>query len=170
MAELCIKHNARPGRSLVDLRVAMAASEAAATALAALQDVTALRTAPDRWLLLSDRQPPAKLQSLVSQVLAGQLHLACDASAGLVCIAVEGRGARRLLAMGCGLDFSAAGFPAPQHRRTRLAGLAVVVHATGPAGFDLYVDRSCGEWLAHWLHCAAGDPLLTRGTAHARSG
>ncbi len=167
MLELQIKQDAAPARSKVDLRVRVAAGSAALLSLAAMRDATVLQLGPDRWLLLSDRQDAGALIAACSAALGDTLHLACDASSALACLGISGNFARRLLAMGCGLNLDKDISAGTRHWRTRFAGLAVVIHAVGDRQFDLYVDRSCGQWLADWLTEAATDPILKRDNKNA---
>lgn len=167
MAEPRIVPRVDDGRSLVRLRVTLSGAEAAAQRLElppagawSGADPQALWVGPDQWLLVSRRQTPDALIEHCGQALEGVLHHAVDSSDALHCLAVEGVGARTLLAMGSGVDFDAGRFKAGQCARTRLAKVAVLIAALEGERFELYADRSVGAYLTNWLHQAGRDPLV----------
>lgn len=168
MAELRIVNRVDDGRSMVRLRVALRQAPEAAHALSLPEaagtwsgaDPQALWLSPDQWLLVSRARSADGLIDDCGRRLAGVLHHAIDSTDALACLALEGDGARRLLAMGSGVDFDAACFQAGQCVRTRFARIATVIVALEGGRFELYVDRSVGAYLADWLQNAVRDPLV----------
>lgn len=156
------------GRSIVRLRLRPGGAAAAAEALKLpLQaghwragDPAAHWLGPEEWLLSSDRQSAADMIRAIGKALAGQLHAATDLSSGNACFSLRGPAARRLLAMGCGIDMHAGSFQVGQCARTRFALMAVLIVAIGEQQFDLYFDASQERYLADWLAGAGRDPML----------
>jgi heterotetrameric sarcosine oxidase gamma subunit len=170
MAEPGIVQRVDDGRTLVRLRVALPQADAAARRLElppagawSGADPQALWAAPDQWLLVSRQQSPDALIAHCAGALAGVLHHAVDESDALHCLALEGAGARTLLAMGSGVDFDPERFKAGRCARTRLAKVAVLVAALEGERFELYADRSIGAYLLDWFHQAGRDPLVAGG-------
>lgn len=78
-----------------------------------------------------------------------------DQSHGRVCIRIEGRYARDLLAMGSHMDCSALGFPVHHCHTTQFFQLSAHIHAIANDCFDIYVPRSFAVHLYESLtHCA----------------
>ena len=167
MAEIRIAPGFAGHRSLVRLRVAMPDADRAAAQMQlpteplrwAGADPTAMWVSPDQWLLASAAGSPEQLIRRCEIALGDILHHATDASDALICIEVEGAGARGLLAMLSGVDFDATRLWAGQCVRTRMAKVAVLVRALDNDRFELFVDRSVGEYLERWLRCCARDPV-----------
>ena len=168
MPEIEIHPAPGPRPAIVRLRVATEAAAKAADALslpvqactAALGDPDRLWLGPDQWLLVSRTRTADQLIDACTERLDAIRHHAVDSSAALERHVVSGRRARALLAMGCAIDFDAAGFAVGRCVRTRFARIAVVILAREPDEFELLYDRSYREYLWQWLTRAAGDPLL----------
>lgn len=85
---------------------------------------------------------------------------AIEAGDGLLVLAVEGRRARDLLAVGTGIDLDAEAFPQGRVVRTLFGRLTATVHLLDSAPllgaplFHLHVDRAAGPWLGDWLRTA----------------
>lgn len=181
MAEVEVVPNAHRDRVKVRLRVPMhqAANAAAVLALPTQPlncsgaDPALLWVGPDQWLILSDTHTADALVAEYSLRLQDWLHHATDASAALVCFAVRGSSARVLLGMGSGIDFRARSFDTGLCVSTRFARVPALIRATSVESFELYVDRSLGEYLARWFEHARRDPILKQrasSTAASRSG
>lgn len=164
------------GRGLVRLRVPLTLA-AAAAGLARLPldplsvadgDPATLWVGPDQWLLASTSRSADDIVADLTIRLQGCLHHAADASDALTLITVEGQAAHGLLAMHSSLDFSRPPLGIGRCARTRIAKVAVLVHAAGAHRFDLYVDRSVGHYLLQWLQRSARDPVLAVETAWSR--
>jgi sarcosine oxidase subunit gamma len=168
MADLTIHLPEHHGRGLVRLRVPPnCAAEAAALAGLPLEPLTvsrgdpaALWVGPDQWLLVSTSRPAEAILAEVTPRLQDLLHHATDASDALALITVEGQAARGLLAMHSSLGFGQPPLTAGRCAQTRMAKVAVLVHAIDAQGLDLYVDRSVGHYLLRWLQRSARDPIL----------
>ncbi len=155
-----------PGRSKVMLRVQFSAAARAAAAMGlpvealsvAGSDPQALWLAPDQWLIVSDTDSADRLIHQCRQHLGSILYSATDASAAFTTCRLEHPQARRLLAMGSGLDFDKLSYG--QCARTRLAQVPAVVVPLPDTGYDLYVDSSYAHYLQRWALQAGGDPIL----------
>jgi heterotetrameric sarcosine oxidase gamma subunit len=169
MAELEVLRHAHRGRAKVRLRVAMEQASGAAAVLALPttplswtgENPSILWLGPDQWLILSDTQTAEAIITECATRLQGLLHSATDASAALMCFAVEGRSARLLLGMGSGVDFDARSFDTGRCVCTRFARIPALVRAVAAERFELYVDRSLGGYLASWFEHACRDPIFT---------
>ncbi len=114
-------------------------------------DPRSLWIGPDRWLIVSSSISAELLVKRCEETLADVLHNAVDNSAGLAVFRLTGTRARDLLAAGCGIDFRDEKFPVGNCCRTRFAQIAAIIAADGPERFDIYVDRSYGNYLGDWL-------------------
>lgn len=169
MAEIRIAPGFAGHSSLVRLRVAMPdAGRAAAQMQLPTEplrwtgtDPAALWVSPDQWLLAGATGSQEQLIRRCEIALGDILHHATDASDALICIVVEGAGARGLLAMLSGVDCDANRLRAGQCVRTRMAKAAVLVRALDNDRFELFVDRSIGEYLERWLRRCAQDPIFS---------
>ena len=153
------------GRSLVRLRVR---PEIAPTVAVALKlphalcfrgdDPVAHWLGPDQWLLASDNKPAGEILESVDSALSGRTYAAVDTSSANVCLRLSGSAARNLLAMGCGIDMHHTAFVKGQCIRTNFAQVALFIAAVDDDCFELYVDRSLGQYLRDWLLAASEDP------------
>jgi sarcosine oxidase subunit gamma len=150
---------AAPVRARLVLRGDLGGRQAAAVAAAigaalpaeffrvAGQDPSILRTAPDRWLVLSRSHTPAALM----QALSGIGATVVDLSDAAVTLAIAGPGAEDLLRAGCGLAVDGTAFPPLHAALTRFADLHVLLHRLADGAFHLQVDRSHAAWLVRWI-------------------
>lgn len=106
---------------------------------------------PDRWLLVSETTAADVIVDSCERALAGVLHNAVDYTAGLAVFRLAGCGARQLLATGTGIDLRPDSFPPGSCCRTRLAQVAAVITVDASERFEVYVDRSYGDFLSDWL-------------------
>jgi heterotetrameric sarcosine oxidase gamma subunit len=170
MTELTILPSYAEHRCIVRLRVPLASAPGVAEKLqlptgpliCSESEPVGLWIGPDQWLLVSERQSAAQIIAACHQRLGDILHIASDETDAFVCIAIEGRGGRSLLAMGAGVDFGQTAFGHFRCLRTRMAGLAVIIRALPNQFFELLVDRSAHEYFLAFLHRNARDPLLRR--------
>ena len=159
VGDVAVHMDHAPGRTLVRLRVRMQDAARAASALALPTepmessglDPLALWVSPDQWLLLSESSSAVEVVKRCRNTLGDVLHNATDASDALACFLVEGPGARELLAMGSGIDFDELAYSSGRCVRTRFAKIAVFIHATGDARFELLFDRSAVDYLEGWM-------------------
>ena len=155
------------GRSMVQWRVRPAGAEAACKALG-LPD-QALRwesgdpavhwLGADLWLLTSDEKSAGEIIRHIGTALKGQLNAATDMSSAYVCFSLRGPAARKVLAMGCGIDMHESAFKAGHCTRTHFANLLLFIVAVEDDTFDLYVDRSMARYLGDWIASASEDPI-----------
>ena len=106
---------------------------------------------PTAWLAESgDREADLALERL-GAIEVGDARLV---------LAIEGRRARDLLAVGTGVDLDPDAFPAGRVVRTLFGRLSATLHLVDAAPllgsplFHLHVDRAAGPWLAVWLAAA----------------
>jgi sarcosine oxidase, subunit gamma len=119
------------------------------------EQASLLCLAPGEWWLTSPTLSAAQLSERLRAQLDGRPLARVDLSCAVKALRLEGAAVRELLARGCGLDLDPGHFPAGCATRTRLAGLAVLLHCTDPAPvFELYVGSSYFAWLRAWLEDA----------------
>ena len=165
MADVTLTTEVQANRAFVRLRIAMTDASGAARALglpvepmtSRAGDPTALRIAPDQWLISSSTVSADALVERIESALGPFVHNATDASDALACFAVSGHDARALLAMASGVDFDNRAFPIGRCVRTRFAKTAVVIHAVDTNRFELIFDRSAAHYLEQWLRRAVTD-------------
>ena len=161
MLELAVDLDAYPLRPKVRLRVAMfAAIDPVRHGLAGplqarvVGEVTTLWLGPDQWLLVSDTISADALIAHCIREIDGLRHHVVDVSAGLRIAHVRGGSAAALLSMGSGVDWT------KQCVRIRFASIPVIVHRYAQNAFDVYYDRSYGDYLERWMAHSLRDPLL----------
>jgi sarcosine oxidase subunit gamma len=118
-------------------------------------DPTVLWLAPDGWLAMSESVDAIRLCDELRAACGSRVAAAVDVSDSLVRFELSGASAWQLLARGCSVDFSPDRFASGQAIRTRLAQLAVIVHAPSAATLHIVVDRGPARWLRDWLVDAA---------------
>ena len=131
--------------------IAVEAMQLADALCASGGDPQSLWLGPDRWLLVSESKSALAIIDHCEQKIRRCLYSAVDYSAALALFRVTGPGARTLLASGTGLDLRAEQFPIGTCSRTKLAQVAAIIVAVGPAHYDVYVDRSFESYLGNWL-------------------
>ena len=155
------------GRSMVQLRVRPAGAEIACKALGlpgqALlwrdEDPAAHWLGADLWLLTSDEKSAGEIIRHIDTALTGQLYAATDMSSAFECFSLSGPTARKLLAMGCGIDMHPSAFKTGHCTRTHFANLLLFIVAVKDNDFNLYLDRSLARYLSDWIASAGGDPI-----------
>ena len=165
MPDVALETEPHAERAYVRLRVALRERDESARLLglpvAPLTsrpgEPTALWIAPDQWLLTSSEETAESLVRRVEVSLGETVYHAAAASDALACFAISGRDARRLLAMGSGVDFDERAFGPGHCVRTRFAKVAVVIHCIVADRFELIFDRSVADYLEQWLRRSMAD-------------
>lgn len=165
---------ARPGVNLLERRVVALVQVAAATRLKDVsqvfpslgscpvpgpgragrgEDFTVMWTGPGQWLLASDSGP-------VSRAFRDAVHsgtspdvAVTDLSHARTVIRIAGPRAVEVLLKGCPLDLDA--FSADDCAGSLLSHMNVQLHCVDHRCFDVYVFRSFGLALWHWMRDAA---------------
>jgi sarcosine oxidase, subunit gamma len=111
---------------------------------------------PDEWLVTADGDAPDLLPRLECAV-AGRRAAITELSSSRIIIELSGRGARELLAAGCGLDLHPRAFAPGQCAQTLLARVPVILDQLdeSPPHYRVLVRRSCARWLVAWMIDAA---------------
>lgn len=121
---------------------------------------------PDQWLLTSNTRPAGEIIGHIGQMLPDVLHAPTDMSSGNASFTLKGPAARKLLAMGCGIDMHPSAFTPGQCVRTNFALVSLFIVAVEDDRFDLFVDRSYARYLENWIAAAGEDPVIyTEGTS-----
>ncbi|EPB7045434.1 TPA: sarcosine oxidase subunit gamma [Pseudomonas aeruginosa] len=106
---------------------------------------------PNRWYVVSEQSDEPKLAAALAS--SGQVNM--SVTDGQCCFNLEGAFAVDLLKKGCSLNFSETTFSSGQCLQTRLAITKVFLHRRSSTSFDIYVERSYGEFIWNWLVDAA---------------
>ena len=151
--DLClIQVIARPGHERETARILGLELPQRPNTMRSVEGVQVFCQRPRDWLIVT-ADAEGRTGSIAVEArtrLAGHAA-AIDQSHGRIVLRLEGEGARDLLQKGCNLDLDALAFPEGALAQTGINGIAVMVHAAGAAGFDLYVARSFAASLAEWL-------------------
>ena len=113
---------------------------------------------PDEWQIVASADNTARLLAGLREALTGVHASVCDLSGGQVAMRVAGPGVRGVLAKGCTLDLSPANFVVGACAQSSLAKASMLIGRTETAGpvFEIIVRRSFADYVARWLHHAAG--------------
>lgn len=113
---------------------------------------------PDEALILCDTAATPALIATLSAALDETHHLLAEVSDARARFAIEGRGARVILAKLCPVDLAPGQMEPGQIRRTRLAQIAAAIWMTGPERFELVCFSSVADYAARALAGAASYP------------
>lgn len=123
--------------------------------VAATGPLRVLWLGPDEWLVVTEGEAP-ELMPRLERAVAGRRSALNDLSSSRLVIELRGKGARTLLAAGCGLDLHPRAFTPGQCAQTLLARVPVILdQVDGAPHYRLLVRRSYARWLADWLIDAA---------------
>jgi sarcosine oxidase subunit gamma len=113
---------------------------------------------PDEWQIVTAAENTARLLAALRKALTGLHASLSDVSGGQVALRLTGAGIREVLAKGCTLDLSPSTFAVGDCAQSGLAKAGVIIariEGVEPA-FEIIVRRSFADYLARWLHHAAG--------------
>jgi len=113
---------------------------------------------PDEWQIVTAADNTARLLAGLREALTGSHATLCDLSGGQVTLRLTGSGVREVLAKGCTLDLSPATFAIDACAQSGLAKASMLIGRIEDAGpaFEIIVRRSFADYVARWLHHAAG--------------
>lgn len=115
---------------------------------------------PDELLAVVDYDAAPGMAAAIGAQLAGTHHLAQVVSDARAVFALDGAGAREVLAKGAPVDLSPAAFGSDDVRRSRLGQVAVAFWMTGDNRFELVCFRSVAVFVFEWLKTAAAKDTL----------
>lgn len=111
--------------------------------------------APDRWLVVSERQPGAALAASLKAALKGIPSAVSDTTDGLALFEVAGPGARRVVGQGTTFNLDPAAFGPGQGAVTLFAGLRVSLYCLEPDRLRLHGEVASARFFWDWLTTAA---------------
>jgi sarcosine oxidase, subunit gamma len=127
----------------------------AANRVAATGTLRALWLGPDEWLIVAEGDAPDLLPRL-ERAVAGRRAAVNDLTSSRAIIDIAGRGARDLIAAGCGIDLHPRVFGPGQCAQTLLARVPVILdQLDATPHYRLLVRRSYAGWLTQWMIDAA---------------
>ncbi|MEP3347638.1 MAG: sarcosine oxidase subunit gamma family protein [Litoreibacter sp.] len=151
-------------RGMITLRGDLSSAKVAGAVKAAVgADVPAPRMcngdvawmSPDELLIMLPYEEAVKVTSNIAQALAAEHALAVNVSDARAVFAIEGEGAREVLAKLSPVDLSQEVFTIGMFRRTRLAQAAVAFWARGETRFELICFRSEAQYVFDVLSMSA---------------
>jgi len=113
---------------------------------------------PDEWQIVTSADNTARLLAGLREALTGVHASVSDLSGGQVAMRVTGPDVREVLAKGCTLNLSPANFAVGACAQSSLAKASMLIGRIEDAGtaFEIIVRRSFADYVARWLHHAAG--------------
>lgn len=117
---------------------------------------------PDELMLMVDYHAAPGIVARLEAALEGTHHLVVNVSDARAVFAIEGAGAREVLAKGAPVDLSPGAFGPGEIRRTRLGQVAAAFWMTGEDSFELVCFRSVAGFVFDWLATAAMPGSLPR--------
>lgn len=121
--------------------------------------VTTLCTAPNMWIILCEDHNAGAIAQEIEAASGEATITAAVVTDQFICLDIEGRHARALLAKGCALDLDNKVFSGKHVARTLLAQTNIVIWRTDRDGFRLMVDVSLASYLSFWLEEASAEFL-----------
>lgn len=113
---------------------------------------------PADWLVVSEALAISCLREYLGPQTRQQGFAVVDLTHGLAVLRIQGRAARELLSMGCGIDVHPRSFPPGRCARTCFAQVPVIIECVERLQqFELYVARSYLAYLQSWLIDAAAE-------------
>lgn len=121
---------------------------------------------PRAWLLRCGPDEEAALAARLNEAFPDkQLH-AARFTDSLCWLELDGPDALHLLRHGGYVSLARGGIAVGRTKRTRVAGVSVIIIRETVTCWLLGVERSRAAWFASWLaHCAEKEQKLSRGTA-----
>ena len=112
---------------------------------------------PEEWFVIGQEEGTSGLRIALRQAIPEPDGAVVDVSSGFTLFAIEGRGARDLLAAGCAIDVHPRVFGPGRCAQTLYArtGVSILQRDETPR-FEMMVRRSYAEWLWRWMATAAG--------------
>ena len=114
---------------------------------------------PDELMIFCDPGKARELADLLGGALKTQHHLAVDVSDARAVFAIEGQGAREVLAKLCPVDMAPGRFEPGEIRRTRLAQIPAAFWMADGQTIHLVCFRSVAQYAFDLLSNAAETPL-----------
>jgi len=112
---------------------------------------------PDEWQVVTAIGDTDELSSRLRAALAGSHASVSDLSGGQIALHVSGSNVRDVLAKGCTLDLSVAGFEVGACAQSGLGKTSMLIGRIENANpkFEIVVRRSFADYVLRWLHHAA---------------
>jgi heterotetrameric sarcosine oxidase gamma subunit len=145
---------------LAPLNAAMVASYGTAlpstpSRVALRDDLQAIWSGPDQWLVIADRAQGRDLEAELAPRLQG-LASVTDQSDARAVVRISGPAARSLLAKGVGIDLHPRVFPANGAAVTHASHIGVILWLTDDRPtYDVAMFRSFADSFGRWLHHSA---------------
>ena len=117
--------------------------------------ISALCLNPTSWVIVCDDNIVANITEWFEGLTEGKTITTSDMADQYICLNIEGKFARALLAKGCALDLSDKVFSKNHAARTLLAQANIVIWRNEEGGYAILFDVSLSNYLWFWLESAA---------------
>jgi sarcosine oxidase subunit gamma len=116
--------------------------------------------APGQWLVVSDDGADADLAQRLERAAGPAGGFVSDVADGFARFELSGTDARRVMAMGCALDFDSPAMAPGRCARTLFAGLHVLLYPWGSRdGYRIHTERQFALYLWEWLEKASSGAM-----------
>lgn len=112
---------------------------------------------PNSWIILSNNHDVATITEWVEDAAQDITITTADMTDQYICLNIEGRYARALLAKGCALDLSDESFHENYVARTLLSQVNIVLWRNANGGYRILFDVSLSDYLWRWLDVTADE-------------
>ena len=119
-------------------------------------NITALSTGPDEWMLVTSLINHQRLLDDLKQLVSNGRFLSChDVSSATGCIQLDGHAAARIFPIATEVDLSPAIFPVGACTCLRFSQCSAILHRAEEGVYNVHVPRSYVSWVWDWLRAVA---------------
>ena len=119
-------------------------------------NITALSTGPDEWMLVTSPINHQRLLDDLKQLVSNGRFLSChDVSSATGCIQLDGHAAARLFPIATEVDLSPAIFPVGACTCLRFSQCSAILHRAEEGVYNVHIPRSYVNWVWDWLRAVA---------------
>ena len=119
-------------------------------------NITALSTGPDEWVLVTSLINHHRLLDDLKQLVSNDRFLSChDVSSATGCIQLDGHAAARIFPIATEVDLSPAIFPVDACTCLRFSQCSAILHRAEEGVYNVHIPRSYVSWVWDWLRAVA---------------
>lgn len=126
---------------------------------AANNQITALATAPDEWLLITSHNDHAQiLNDLNKLALDGHLLSCHDASSATSCLQLNGASVKNIFSLATEVDLDPALFSIGMCTALRFSQCSAILYRSDVTQYNVYIPRSYTAWIWSWIRAVVNTP------------